>query len=406
MKKTILMLAANPKDTPRLRLDQEVREIDSGLLRARRRDDFILKQLWAPRPIDVRRALLDSQPNIVHFSGHGAGSEGLAFEDETGESHLVDADTLSEFFRLFSDTIECVVLNACYSQVQAVGIAKHIPYVIGMTQEVGDVAAIEFAVAFYDALGAGRHIDFAHRLACNAIKWARVGEEATPILISRGYGPSQQELDGSPMMSFRLTPKLPCLLLLDVSGSMAGVPIDKLNSGLRQFVEDLRSHTHTFELVDLALVTFGSRVEVVRDFAPMAEFNLPKLSAAGLSLMGQAIDMALDLIKQRIQAYREQGVPFYNPIVVLITGSPDRCDHAMNRLHKESSLRRLSVIAVGLEGADMEVLTRISPKGNRTIKLKDLRFSEMFKWVSSSIQATSRSRIGDEPAAVPPPDWQ
>jgi len=98
MAKTILILAANPKNTPRLRLDQEVREIDNGLQRAQRRDEFILKQVWAVRRSDFRRAMLDLKPNIVHFCGHGSGEEGIAFEDENGQAKLVSTEALSGFF--------------------------------------------------------------------------------------------------------------------------------------------------------------------------------------------------------------------------------------------------------------------------------------------------------------------
>ena len=186
MTKKILILAANPKNTPLLRLNQEVREIDNGLERAQRRYDFILKQKWATRPVDVRRAMLDFKPNIVHFCGHGSGEEGIAFEDEAGQAKLVNADTLARFFELFADKLECVVLNACYSEVQAEAVAKHIPYVIGMKKAIGDTAAIEFSVAFYDALGAGKSIEFAHKLACNAIQWSSMPpEHLTPTLKSK-----------------------------------------------------------------------------------------------------------------------------------------------------------------------------------------------------------------------------
>jgi len=184
MVKTILVLAANPQDTPRLRLDEEVREIDNGLQRAQRRDGFILQQKWATRPADVRRAMLDLKPNIVHFCGHGGGENGIAFEDETGQTQLVSAEALAGFFELFVDEVECVVLNACYSEAQAEAIAQHIDYVIGMGESIEDVAAIEFAVAFYDALGAGESIEFAYKLACNAIQWAAPGH-LTPILKSK-----------------------------------------------------------------------------------------------------------------------------------------------------------------------------------------------------------------------------
>ena len=180
--KTVLILAANPKNTSRLRLGQEVREIDSGLQRARRRDEFVLKQVWAVRRRDFRRAMLDLKPNIVHFCGHGSGNEGIAFEDENGLAKFISAEALSSFFELFADTVECVVLNACYSEVQAKAIAEHIPYVIGMNKAIGDAAAIEFSVAFYDALGAGESIEFAYKLACNAIQISGSPEHLTPVL--------------------------------------------------------------------------------------------------------------------------------------------------------------------------------------------------------------------------------
>jgi hypothetical protein len=185
MSKTILILAANPRDTTPLRLDQEVREIANGLQRATRRDDFVLEQKWAVRPVDVRRAMLDLKPNIVHFCGHGAGREGLAFEDEDGLAKLVDAETLDGFFELFADTVECVILNACYSEAQAEAITKHIDFVIGMKKEIGDAAPIEFAVAFYDALGAGKSVQFAYRLARNAVRWAGIPEHLEPVLRTR-----------------------------------------------------------------------------------------------------------------------------------------------------------------------------------------------------------------------------
>lgn len=187
MSKTILILVANPKNTSPLRLDQEVREISNGLERAQKRDEFTLKQKLAARPVDVRRAMLDYKPNIVHFCGHGSGEEGIAFEDENGEAKLVSTDAIAGLFELFADRVECVVLNACYSEAQASAIATHIPYVVGMRSTIGDVTAIEFAVAFYDALGAGESVEFAYRLACNAIQWAGLPEDVTPVLKTRQH---------------------------------------------------------------------------------------------------------------------------------------------------------------------------------------------------------------------------
>ncbi len=193
----ILILAANPLDTPRLRLDEEIREIEKGLERAKRRDDFVLKQQLATQPRDLRRAMLDFKPNIVHFCGHGEGHEGIAFVDQIGNAQFVNANALAGFFELFADSVECVILNACYSEVQAKAIAQYIPYVVGMKRAIGDVAAIEFAVAFYDALGAGESVEFSYRLACNAIQWANLPEHLTPVLEFRSGLASEEAVDGN-----------------------------------------------------------------------------------------------------------------------------------------------------------------------------------------------------------------
>lgn len=195
MTTTILILAANPRNTSRLRLDQEVREINNGLQRAQRRDEFDLKSVWAIRRSDFRRAMLDLKPNIVHFCGHGSGEEGIVFEDENGQAELANTEALSGFFKLFSDKVKCVVLNACYSEVQARAIAKHIPYVVGMKRAIGDPAAIEFSVAFYDALGAGREMDFAFELASNSIQLAGIQEQCTPVFFTRKRVPSTESIE-------------------------------------------------------------------------------------------------------------------------------------------------------------------------------------------------------------------
>jgi len=164
----ILILAANPKSTNRLRLDEEVREIEEGLRRAKNRKKFAIHSRWAVRLRDLRRALLDVEPSIVHFLGHGK-DNGLRVEDELGLPFTISSEALSGLFELCSSHVKCVILNACYSEMQAVSINKYIPYVIGMRGAIKDEASIEFSVGFYDALAAGRSIEHAFNFGRNAV---------------------------------------------------------------------------------------------------------------------------------------------------------------------------------------------------------------------------------------------
>ncbi|MEO0397455.1 MAG: CHAT domain-containing protein [Cyanobacteria bacterium P01_A01_bin.137] len=168
--KTILVLASNPKETSNLDLDREIREIREGLRQSPHRDQYNIEWRGAVRPVDLRRALLEVNPQIVHFCGHGNDDNGLVLEDDDGHALMISSDALSNLFAVFAQQVECIVLNACYSETQADALVQQINYVVGMSQEIPDEAAIAFSVGFYEAVGADRSIEDAHQLGCVAIQ--------------------------------------------------------------------------------------------------------------------------------------------------------------------------------------------------------------------------------------------
>ncbi len=183
---SILFVSADPTNASRLRLGEEFREIQEKLRLAKRRDRFKLElpQL-SVRPADIAQVLLDVEPQIVHFSGHGSSTGALCFENQIGETHPVQPDALAALFEQFDHQVNCVLLNACYSEIQAKAIAKYIKYVIGMNRAIGDKAAIAFAIGFYQALGAGRTIEDAYELGCVQIRLQGIPEHLTPVLIKK-----------------------------------------------------------------------------------------------------------------------------------------------------------------------------------------------------------------------------
>ncbi len=184
----ILFLAANPKDTTQLRIDEEIRTIDQALRGAEFRDRFDIEQQWAVRVSDLQDHFLRFKPDIVHFSGHGSTRE-IILEDLSGEIAAVSTQALSDLFRILKDNIQCVVLNACYSENQAQAIAGHIDCVVGMSQEIGDEAAISFAAAFYRALGYGRDVKTAFELGTSQIDLSGLGEQDIPRLLAQRMDP-------------------------------------------------------------------------------------------------------------------------------------------------------------------------------------------------------------------------
>jgi len=183
---SVLFLSAEPTNSAHLRLGEEVREIQEKIQLAKSRDRFLLYQRMAARPHDISQALLDIEPHIVHFSGHGAPSGALYLEDVNGSVHPIQPDALGALFKQFAKQVKCVVLNACYSESQAKAIAQHIGYVIGMSSSISDKAAVAFAVGLYQAIGANRAIDDAYKLGCTQIRLHNIPEYLTPVLIKRG----------------------------------------------------------------------------------------------------------------------------------------------------------------------------------------------------------------------------
>ncbi len=175
----ILFLAANPSDTGRLALDKEIRGIRERLQMAELRDRFELVSAWAVRAGDLRQELLTHKPAIVHFAGHGT-PEGLILEGQKGTRQRIPSPALASLFGLFTSHVQCVVLNACYSDDQAEAIAQQIPVVVGMKGPVVDRAGVLFADGLYQAIGHGRTIKDAVALGRAAYELEGITATAEP----------------------------------------------------------------------------------------------------------------------------------------------------------------------------------------------------------------------------------
>ena len=173
----ILVLASNPEGTEQLKLNREIRLIEDALEKGKQREKFTVKPKLEVRPEDLQQTIRQEKPRIVHFCGHGAGSQGLVVGKESGQKQLVGTQAIADLFKLFDNQVEFVVLNACYSQVQAAEINQHINYVIGTKKEIKDDAAIAFSTGFYEALGDGESIERAYQFGCNRIQLAIYGRE-------------------------------------------------------------------------------------------------------------------------------------------------------------------------------------------------------------------------------------
>lgn len=173
----LLILSSNPRRD--LNLEREFSDLTSAV---RRLEKFDVEYRLGVRAQELPQRLAEHSPQFVHFSGHGAGSQGLVFQDELGQEQLVSTAVLARLFKVFTNEIHCVVLNACDSDYQAEAIVEHINYVVGMNQPILDQAAHTFSVGFYKGLAEGRSVEQAYELGCIAVQiWSERNSRPSPF---------------------------------------------------------------------------------------------------------------------------------------------------------------------------------------------------------------------------------
>jgi len=191
-------------------------------------------------------------------------------------------------------------------------------------------------------------------------------------------------------------PRCPCVLLLDVSRSMAGSKISLLNEGIQAYRNDLNADSLASQRVEVALVTFGGEVEVVCPFVTASLFQPPTLKVHGDTPMGRAVMQGIEIVGERKQFYKEQGLHYFRPWIFLVTdgGPTDEWKSAAELVRKGEQAKSFAFFAVGVEGANFDVLKRISVR--QPLALRELRFRDLFVWLSQSQRQVSVSSPGEE----------
>jgi uncharacterized protein YegL len=218
------------------------------------------------------------------------------------------------------------------------------------------------------------------------------------------YIPFEQIPFGSDNFADNPDPRCPCVLVLDTSGSMYGEPVRALNEGVRVFKQELLQDALAVKRVEVAMITFGP-VTIESDFQSVWNFHPRELDTTGNTPMGAAIVTAIDMIRQRKKEYRAGGVSYYKPWIILITdGAPtDEWEEAARKVQEGENAKSFAFFAIGVEGANMNILSKISVRS--PLKLKGLMFREFFQWLSASMKMVSSKNPGSAINLLPPSGW-
>ena len=180
-----------------------------------------------------------------------------------------------------------------------------------------------------------------------------------------------------------------CVLVLDVSGSMIGSPIQELNKGLQDFYEEISNDPTTSQRLEVALVTFSHVVSTIQSPALVENFTMPKLIASGSTATVNAVRDAIDIVTARKAWYKTTNQTYYRPWIILMTdGEPDDdqdVDGLAQQIKQDTTNKSYMFLPIGVgEDANMEILAKM--QGNiPPMKLQGTKFSSFFKWLSASM---------------------
>ena len=190
-------------------------------------------------------------------------------------------------------------------------------------------------------------------------------------------------------------PRVACVVLVDVSGSMQGEPIAALERGFAAFTHYLHNETLASKRVEVAVVTFGTVATVLVPMQEARALQPARFTASGTTNMAAGIHLALDIIEDRKYAYKAAGLQYYRPWVLVLTdGKPniDGFDEAIARLNAAESARGVTVFAVGAGSkVDYQQLARLSVQ-RTPAPLDGLKYEELFEWLSASLSNVSNSQ--------------
>ena len=194
--------------------------------------------------------------------------------------------------------------------------------------------------------------------------------------------------------------KCPVVLLLDTSGSMAGMPIEELNKALIQIKEDILNDTMLSNRLELGIVAFDDDARVERPIDLISlDTDLPILNIGGVTNLVAGMNKAIELVTDRKNFYKSNGEQYYRPFIVLFTdgaptNTPEEIEELDQNIQKLSDEKRFIFLPFGVDGADMQLLAKLAAQtADERLKnigtafaMKDVtKFTEVFQFVSASI---------------------
>lgn len=183
--------------------------------------------------------------------------------------------------------------------------------------------------------------------------------------------------------------RLPVYLLIDVSYSMSGAPLDAVQIGVEKLATELRRNPHALETAYLSVLTFADDAKVDVELTELPMFQTPTFQTRGMTALGKGLKELSVRISSEVKKSTAEQKGDWKPLVFIMTdGGPT--DNWRSGLAEFQKVNKGIVVACAAgEGADTSVLQEITPNVVKLATADEDSIGEFFKWVSASVEISS-----------------
>jgi uncharacterized protein YegL len=184
--------------------------------------------------------------------------------------------------------------------------------------------------------------------------------------------------------------RLPVYLLIDVSGSMSGEPIEAVRTGVQTLLNSLRQDPYALETAHISVITFSDQANQVMPLSELVSAQIPNFSAGGQTAMGAALKQLAACIEKEIHKSTPDQKGDWKPLVFLLSdGDPtDDLDAGIQAI-RTAKVGTFIACAAG-PNAKTAPLSKITETVVKLDTLDSASVKSFFKWVSSSVSTSSQ----------------
>lgn len=205
--------------------------------------------------------------------------------------------------------------------------------------------------------------------------------------------------------------RLPVYLVLDVSGSMLGEPIEAVRNGMQILASTLRTDPYALETAYLSVITFDSEARQAVPLTELVAFQPPNIDAGSTTSLGAALKLTKECIEREVQKTTADAKGDWKPLVFLMTDGQPTDDWQKGLAEFRKAKVGMVIGCAAGPGVDTAVLKQITENVVSLDTADSSTIGAFFKWVSASISTSSKKvdlakSDSTELSELPPPPPQ